>query len=551
MNIPAEKELNYTTDMINDNFSNYSAWHNRSMLLSLLLNKKVAGFYPKETFLKEEYEFVRNALFTDPDDQSGWFYHLWLLDQTVKVDNLFVSSWPPNGSNICASDPLVLNQYAFPPGSASGFEGFPIILYFNEGVVGVNSSTVTVECEFTSDTNLVWIPVPANRSGYSTTWFTCLNFSMKDMLPSRHYRGKVSIALSEGIVSSSGVCYSRPFHIEFGVFVSSPVPKLREGLETQRIYWSGENFHATELHSEELDFVNRFCQLRTNGSDKLEKNDMNVDIIAEEISYFRELLAEMECKIGKLTLARLLMAHDALSSTSHDTYDQRTLPYKEILELYSDLMKMDPPHIHYYKDEYSLVFLKQELSDKESLLRYCYQYRDSSSPQNRSFASLRLNGLSLSRIGCIERLLWVQMLDLSENELRSIEGLEAMQLLCCLNLSKNKFSSFSSLEPLRQLKSLQVLDISYNEIGAHPIDTRRYLCTSPLSHTIGSDWKKTQQLGLSDVDISTYWDAFSIFKGANLTQLDIVGNPILDEKFKYFLRKLLPTMKWLDNEKSG
>lgn len=29
MNIPEEKELKYTTDMIDTNFSNYSAWHNR------------------------------------------------------------------------------------------------------------------------------------------------------------------------------------------------------------------------------------------------------------------------------------------------------------------------------------------------------------------------------------------------------------------------------------------------------------------------------------------------------------------------------------------
>lgn len=29
MNIPEDKELKYTTDMIDTNFSNYSAWHNR------------------------------------------------------------------------------------------------------------------------------------------------------------------------------------------------------------------------------------------------------------------------------------------------------------------------------------------------------------------------------------------------------------------------------------------------------------------------------------------------------------------------------------------
>ncbi|KAL6522140.1 hypothetical protein OROMI_032017 [Orobanche minor] len=178
-----------------------------------------------------------------------------------------------------------------------------------------------------------------------------------------------------------------------------------------------------------------------------------------------------------------------------------------------------------------LLALK-ELANKESLQRHCFQYRDPGSPPTRDFLCLRVNGLSLSRIGCIERLLWVQMLDLSDNELHSTEGLEAMQLLRFLNISRNKISSFSALDSLRLLKSLQVLDISYNEIGSHPIDTRRYLCASPLSHTVGSDWKSDQ------------------FAGLKLAQIDIVGNPVAEDKsFKSFLGRILPELKWLDGSK--
>lgn len=35
---------------------------------------------PKDA-LDEEYELVKQAFFTEPEDQSGWFYHRWLLGE--------------------------------------------------------------------------------------------------------------------------------------------------------------------------------------------------------------------------------------------------------------------------------------------------------------------------------------------------------------------------------------------------------------------------------------------------------------------------------------
>lgn len=85
--IPAAAELAFTTQCIRRNFSNYSAWHYRSRLLLPPPPASDGGggaaaakapLLPTVT-LAAELRLVREAVFTEPDDQSPWFYRRWLL----------------------------------------------------------------------------------------------------------------------------------------------------------------------------------------------------------------------------------------------------------------------------------------------------------------------------------------------------------------------------------------------------------------------------------------------------------------------------------------
>ncbi|XP_041863026.1 geranylgeranyl transferase type-2 subunit alpha [Melanotaenia boesemani] len=104
--VPVDRELEFTHRLIGSNFSNYSSWHYRSTLLPLLHPESPEPPSPchglpqsspppspqthshrvcEEQLLKE-YELVQNAFFTDPNDQSAWFYYRWLLGRAEREE---------------------------------------------------------------------------------------------------------------------------------------------------------------------------------------------------------------------------------------------------------------------------------------------------------------------------------------------------------------------------------------------------------------------------------------------------------------------------------
>ncbi|KAI9661339.1 MAG: Rab geranylgeranyltransferase [Alyxoria varia] len=78
----APSEHAYTTKLTHSNLSNFSAWHNRSKLLPRLI-AATPSLSPR-TLFHQELALIKRALFTDPYDQSLWFYHNYLITLLVK-----------------------------------------------------------------------------------------------------------------------------------------------------------------------------------------------------------------------------------------------------------------------------------------------------------------------------------------------------------------------------------------------------------------------------------------------------------------------------------
>lgn len=75
----AEEEFQYTLSKIESNFSNFSAWHHRSLLLLPIWIARELNEAQKRKERDEEFELIRQAIFVDPEDQSVWTYHSWLI----------------------------------------------------------------------------------------------------------------------------------------------------------------------------------------------------------------------------------------------------------------------------------------------------------------------------------------------------------------------------------------------------------------------------------------------------------------------------------------
>jgi len=73
-----QDEWNFTTEKIRQNFSNGSAFHHRSKLMALLHPN--ASCIVETDLVRGELELIGNAIYTEPDDQTSWWYLRFIVD---------------------------------------------------------------------------------------------------------------------------------------------------------------------------------------------------------------------------------------------------------------------------------------------------------------------------------------------------------------------------------------------------------------------------------------------------------------------------------------
>jgi geranylgeranyl transferase type-2 subunit alpha len=78
--ISNESEFEFSTFKIEENFSNYSAFHHRSVYIRALSA-------PVPELIDQEMTIVENAIFTDPFDQSAfWYYQVIIFICTTELN---------------------------------------------------------------------------------------------------------------------------------------------------------------------------------------------------------------------------------------------------------------------------------------------------------------------------------------------------------------------------------------------------------------------------------------------------------------------------------
>lgn len=421
----AKDELNFTFDKISNNFSNYSSWHYRSKLLPLVHPDDDCLHGIKESALLGEFSHTMNAVFTDPNDQSAWFYHRWLLgrkDRPFEVDLISVSRPIDDSADIDGRGVLVFSK------AVKVGESVDVKVRIDDVLIPPSSLRFSTPTD--ADHSPIWVcHLPASA-----------------------------------IARHGDIC--QPLHHEIS-------------FETEFLATSQGAQSSLTLPPGVLGVTYRRYQETLRGETTLFRHELSAaqnEILVSEMKSCQQLL-ELEPG-NKWTLLTLIHIMRALEPMEHRD---------SILSYIEQLIGEDPTRRGFYLDFRSKYLMENEV-DKLAVREEIPGQPPSNPIISKDHGGFKvdLSSKGLTSIHYAVYLTGSTEVDLSRNEIRQLEslaqfqnvrsinaafnrigsckGIEFLPLLNSLDLSENLLETFEDLEPLKHCRDLRRLTLFGNPV---------------------------------------------------------------------------------------
>ncbi|XP_050982867.1 leucine-rich repeat-containing protein 9 [Labeo rohita] len=168
--------------------------------------------------------------------------------------------------------------------------------------------------------------------------------------------------------------------------------------------------------------------------------------------------------------------------------------------------------------------------------------------------ALNLDGLRLTRLSNLDRLVNLRWASFDNNELTRIEGLEHCPLLEELSLNNNSISRLEGLCAMHRLTRLSINSNHLQYLDGDILDQLPNLHFLSVENNIISSLHGLQrsrslfELYVGNNDISTTRDIYHLKALSSLIILDLYGNPLVNklENYRIYMVFHLPSLKALD-----
>lgn len=447
-NISTELELEFTDSAIEKNMSNYSAWHYRGELLASAfnassvssseslnpqtpLNKKQSQSRFDFSLPNGELDLVHNAIFTDPADQSPWFYYWWLLgrgERKVYLRELYISRKLGRFVLVFSSVKLIQTLKDL----QVSIKVFPC-----DGTI---SNSITLTPELLGGWNSVL------DEQLSAVWWLPLNQDLVSRYApdnDRHlYQCQPWNVVAQVWIRKANSDENQE------ICVNMPEDSANY-LSLQCCMDSHQNESLTRVTLDPLRLLNPMI---------LPSHDPK-DLVGE-LSIVRDLLSfEPKNKWALLTLVSLLRF-----IRPHNFHE-------EVKEALNVLVSVDPQRSFYYEHLRSLYAALDVLAHayEEQSREVVLHNLDMSCFRNLDWYALMtkidFSNNSIVRIpDTFSYLISVTELNLDDNQLVTLYGISRLPSLTNLSVQRNRLCTFESIEDLVYCPSLRVVYINGNEV---------------------------------------------------------------------------------------